>query len=208
MSDKPKVARPVSVDELCSLAKKVVDIFAQHDLACCLTGDLACALQSVPRRPYDLVVVVASEAHKQEQLKEMATETDPDFYLITPKDPRAKHKALCYKLPHQSGERKRGCEVHVLVPGMLNIPEVPKDRIETLRGLPVMPLPVLMFMKLQTWSDRRVSVQSYMKTKQHDEDVKDIRELLAVIRGRGGDLSTKALWSGCRSQLSSRRWVE
>ncbi|KZT63379.1 hypothetical protein DAEQUDRAFT_733893 [Daedalea quercina L-15889] len=123
----------------------------------------------------------------------MVTESDSDFYLITSKDVHAKHKALCYKLPHQSGERKRGCEVHVLLPDVLNIPEVPKDHIETLRKLPVMPLPVLMFLKLQTWSDRRVCVQSYMKSKQHDDDVKDIRELLFTIRGRGGDLSTKAL---------------
>ncbi|KAH9835007.1 uncharacterized protein C8Q71DRAFT_797715 [Rhodofomes roseus] len=153
----------VSFDELCNIAKK------------------------------DLVVVVASEEHKQEQLKEIVTESDPEFYLIARKDPRAGHKALCYKLPHRSGERKRGCEIHVLATGMLNIPEVPKDRVETLRGMPVMPLPILMFMKLQTWSDRRVSVQSYMKSRQHDEDVKDIRELLAIIRGRGGDLSTKGL---------------
>lgn len=138
-------------------------------------------------------MVVSSEEHKQDQLKEMITESDSEFYLIAPKDVRAKHKALCYKLPHRSGERKRGCEVHVLLPDVLNIPEVPKDRMETLRGLPVMPLPVLMFLKLQTWSDRRECVQSYMRSRQHDEDVRDIRELLAIIRGRGGDLSTKAL---------------
>lgn len=48
----PKAARPASFDELCDIAKKVVDVFAKHDLACSLTGDLACALQGVPRRSY------------------------------------------------------------------------------------------------------------------------------------------------------------
>ena len=53
MADKAhKVARPASFDELCDIAKKVIDVFAKHDLACSLTGDLACALQGVPRRPY------------------------------------------------------------------------------------------------------------------------------------------------------------
>lgn len=138
-------------------------------------------------------MVVSTEEYDQDQLKAMITASDGDFYLISPRDSRSKHKALCYKLPNRSSERKRGCEIHVLLPDVLNIPDVPKDRIETLRGLPVMPITVLMFLKLQTWSDRRESVASYMKSRQHDEDVKDIRELLAMIRGRGGDLSTKAL---------------
>lgn len=53
MADKaPKVVRPASFDELCDIAKKVVNVFAKRNLTCSLTGDLACALQGVPRRPY------------------------------------------------------------------------------------------------------------------------------------------------------------
>ncbi|KZT63380.1 hypothetical protein DAEQUDRAFT_145791 [Daedalea quercina L-15889] len=61
MSEKAaKATRPASLDELCSIAKKVVDIFAGRDLACCLTGDLACALQGVPRRPYVRPIPISS----------------------------------------------------------------------------------------------------------------------------------------------------
>ncbi|KZT08226.1 uncharacterized protein LAESUDRAFT_749072 [Laetiporus sulphureus 93-53] len=185
--------RPASVKELAEVSSKAVSVFKSSHLSSCVVGDLACALYGTSRRPVDVDLMVMTRAYEPEKLKQLLTKADTTFYLASAKDTHSSHKFLCSKLYYRPNERKRGCIFHILVPGTLHLPHIPQDKINSINGIPVMPVILLVFMKLQIWSDRRGSYTAYMKSKQHDEDVRDIAELLAIARSRGESISKDSL---------------
>ncbi|PCH35496.1 hypothetical protein WOLCODRAFT_166290 [Wolfiporia cocos MD-104 SS10] len=88
------------------------------------------------------------------------------------KDPAATYKVLWYRLSY-SLSRPRRCKADILVPGVMDIPDAPRDLVRTISELPVMPLALLLFLKLQSWTDHRDSPRDWMRPKQND-DVLDI----------------------------------
>jgi len=186
--------RPASFEELCGVAKKAISVFESSKISCCLAGDTACTLYGISRHPVELDIVVLTDAYPRENLERILTEADTDFYLVSPKDPRITYKLLCCKLSRRPGEHKRGCKVNIVIPRTLNIPNIPPDSIEHIKGLPVMPLRLLLFLKLQSWADRRDTLHHvYISSKQHNDDVKDISDLLVMVRSRGESVSREGL---------------
>ena len=115
----------------------------------------------------------------------MLVQADSDFYLINSRSPFATYKVLWYQRGRGQWHYNVGqrCKVDILVPGIMNIPAVPSQRVETLSGLPVMPLLPHLCLKLQAWDDHGKSYRSDMRVKQH-VDVRDVNRLLeiAVVR--------------------------
>jgi len=100
------------------------------------------------------------------------------FFLVPSKKWYATYKVLWHGYPF------RRCKVDILVPGIMNIPRVPGDRVEHQGGFPVMPLLPLLMLKLQAWEDHRNHHEGYMQVKQY-VDISDIRSLLKIARRKG-----------------------
>ncbi|OSX57442.1 hypothetical protein POSPLADRAFT_1156966 [Postia placenta MAD-698-R-SB12] len=181
-----------SYDELRDVAAKAVSIFASANLSCCLMGSLACKLYGTTRAPNDVDLIVLTSAHAQEPLKRMLAAADRNFTLVASKARFATYKVVWYRLPPRDGASARRCKVDILVPGTLNIPHVPAAHVATVRGLPVVPLAVLLLLKLQGWTDHRAARRVDMVVKQHD-DVRDIDDLLAIARRSGVDVRRESL---------------
>lgn len=86
-------------------------------------------------------------------------------------------------------------KVDILLPGILDIPDVPPSSIKRMRGLPAMPLMPLLMLKLQGWWDHQLSDRDIYVLKQHN-DRWDVEEMLVI-----------ALESGERVGESSLSWI-
>lgn len=138
-------------------------------------------------------IVVLTTRYPQEQLKQILVSTDPTFYLVSSKDPSATYKVLWYRFGSYRARYSTICKVDILQPGIMNIPDVPTQHIETIKGLSVMPLTLLLFMKLQGWTDHRDSPKAHMRPKQHN-DLRDLSELLDIAVERGEVMGRSTKW--------------
>ena len=86
----------------------------------------------------------------------------------------------------------RSCKVDVLIPGIMNIPSVPREKIVHIDSLPSMPLIPLILLKLQAWEDHRNAFKSYHRMKQWT-DVNDLELLLPIAISRRDSLE-KETW--------------
>lgn len=118
--------------------------------------------------------------------------TDSSFYTVASKDPFATYRVLYYRL----GIR-RSCKVDVLLPGIMNIPDVPIPRIVCRRRvseLPLMPFLPLLLLKLQAWMDHCAAEKYYLRAKQY-VDVRDINDLLELaVSEYGVDVAKDGKW--------------
>lgn len=121
-------------------------------------------------------MVVLTDAFGQETVKQMIVNNDEDFFLVRAKTPGATYKILYYALTPWGA----WCKVDILLPGTLNIPFVPTNLIARVRGMPLMPLFVVLLLKLQAWTDHRVAGRMDLREKQY-VDITDIKELLGII---------------------------
>ncbi len=137
-------------------------------------------MQELTIRPVrqDVDLVVLSTAYTQEALKELLVREDSQYTLVRSRNPRAAYRVLWYRIP---GTYQR-CNVDILIPGSLNVPDVPHEHIVTKAPhyLPAMPLLPQLLLKLQGWSDHRASPRTDMQFKQY-YDVRDIEALLAIV---------------------------
>ncbi|OCH83898.1 hypothetical protein OBBRIDRAFT_799534 [Obba rivulosa] len=168
------------------VATRAIDIFSSQGLKCCIFGGLACSLYGVTRTPGDVDLVIFTTEHSLEELKQILCDNDSKFFLVPSMKPFATYKVLWYGYPTY-----RQCKVDVLLPGIMNIPRVPDDRIIYQNDLPVMPLLPLLMLKLQGWEDHRNHQEMYMRRKQHS-DVSDVRGLLKIARQQGVHLADAA----------------
>lgn len=155
----------------------------------------------------------------------MLVRGDSRFYLLSSKNRFASYKVLWYRTQAYASQFF-DCKVDILIPGILNIPTVPRSRVPTLSigqyELPVMPLVPQLLLKLQGWSDHRASHRSDMRTKQY-VDVRDIDALLDIAVAKGAKIRAEdvdwmpesmitaaqgRLWSYTRSgsQKSATGW--
>ncbi|KAI8996634.1 hypothetical protein BD414DRAFT_455577 [Trametes punicea] len=173
----PQLAEPTR-EEILRAARKAIRVFADFGLQCCLFGSTACNLFGVSRTPNDVDIVIFTYDYNQEELKELLVQEDSDFYLVRSRNPTADYRILWCRLPTAR------CKVDILLPGVLNIPNVPRRRVRWISGLPVMPIIPLLLLKLQGWSDHRYSERRDMQEKQY-VDVDDIIDLLLIAIDRG-----------------------
>ena len=150
-----------------------------------------------------------SSSYSQETLKEILVREDSNFYLVRSKNWRATYRVLWYRLSANTYPRPSvDCKVDILIPGILNIPNVPQERVRTIEGLPVMPMIPQLLLKLQGWSDHRASSRSDMQLKQY-VDVDDIDQLLAIAVDEGASVgAAECRWlpGSMTGAASARLW--
>ena len=119
--------------------------------------------------------MVLNSTYEQEDLKRLIVSTNRQFYLVKSKDPFATYKVLWYRV-----SSRKSCKVDILIPGIMNIPQISMGRIEYSTGrLPLMPFSLNLLMKLQGWEDHRYASKSHLNRKQH-MDVQDLRYMLLI----------------------------
>ncbi|OJT10872.1 hypothetical protein TRAPUB_12605 [Trametes pubescens] len=178
------MSRPPTEEEILGVSRTVVDIFDSVGLRCCLFGSAACYLFGVNRTPNDIDMVVFTSDCDQEALKDILVNADSDFFLIESRNPNADYRVLwCSLRPSRRGNPRK-CKVDILIPGVLDLPTVPRRREKIIDDLPVMPLIPLLLLKLQGWDHHRDSPRADQRDKQY-VDVDDIGELLEIAVRRG-----------------------
>ncbi|KAI0325240.1 hypothetical protein GY45DRAFT_1374894 [Cubamyces sp. BRFM 1775] len=184
-----------STDQLITIVRKAIDIFACRGLKCCLVGSVASYEYGVPRTPNDIDLVVLTSLYEQETLKSMLVTADSSFYLVRSRNPYATYKVLWYRST-SAGAYSPSWKVDILLPGIMNIPNVPHDRIvsKSPHHIPLMPLIPHLLLKLQAWSDHRASHRSDQRMKQYT-DVRDIDQLLDIVL-RSGEHVRPPTWTG------------
>lgn len=129
-------------------AQKAIDAFAYYGLACCLVGGAACQLYGTSRtpgvrssvfiqsyllilNPQDVDIVILTTSYDTERLKAMLVARDPTFYLRLAKTFGATYKVLWARIVY-SYAQSDACKVDILTPGIMNIPDVPREHIVTI----------------------------------------------------------------------------
>ncbi len=94
-------------------------------------------------------MVVLTERYDQERLKQMLVRSDSNVYLVNSRNIHATYKVLWYRFP--DSYIGKHCKVDILVPGVMNIPNVPPERLvsNASHHLPLMPLIPYLLLKLQ-----------------------------------------------------------
>ncbi|KAF9014764.1 hypothetical protein BDZ89DRAFT_1076329 [Hymenopellis radicata] len=186
ISSRPRRPAILSSTEVFSVATATVNVLRSLGYSSCFVGSVACSVYGMSRTPNDIDIVVLGCSVSQEELKRQVTNFNSDFYTIASKDPLATYRVLWYRL---SGYH-RSCKVDLLLPGVMNIPNVPtvsiihRDHAPTSYGdrvsRPLMPFIPLLLLKLQAWMDHGESAKMHMRLKQ-PVDVADIKELLRLF---------------------------
>lgn len=133
---------------------------------------------------------------------------DSNFFLAAPENPDATYKVLWYDIPSSvprsthSPPIIRPCRVNLFVPGVMNIPDVPRGCVMEIpsgkwMGLPLMPLIPLLMLKLQDWmvhSKPGVAFTRRSVRTQRSVDFLTIGELLDVGVRRGYTVDAYRAW--------------
>ncbi|KAF7348733.1 Helicase ATP-binding domain-containing protein [Mycena venus] len=109
------------LDEVERVARATVTTLLSAGIRSCLVGGMACSIYGNSRVPNDVDIVCLTDKHTQEELKGILVANDINFYTIASKDPLATYRVLWYRLGF-----RRSCKVDVLLPGVMNIPPVPR----------------------------------------------------------------------------------
>ncbi|EEB94086.1 hypothetical protein MPER_07166, partial [Moniliophthora perniciosa FA553] len=176
--------------------RAIINVLKKLNLECCLMGSVACHAYGMSRLPNDVDMVVLNSPWTQEELKRQVVVADANFYTIASKDPFATYRVLFYRL-NTSHYYRRSCKVDLLIPGVMNIPNVPSDRVYADNALswPLMPFVPLLMLKLQGWTDHKESPKSHMRAKQY-VDIIDVLGLLELAEAQYADkkLSEEESW--------------
>lgn len=134
-------------------------------------------------------MVVLNSSHNQESLKSILVAEDSCFYLVRSKNPYAAYQVLWCRA---TASILRGrCKVDILLPGIMNIPDVSHRHIIYINNLPLMPIVPLVLLKPQCWDDHRNSAKHWERAKE-SIDILDVKSILAVARQKGAQVDTVA----------------
>ncbi|KAI0347956.1 hypothetical protein BDW22DRAFT_36981 [Trametopsis cervina] len=188
----PRYSSPTK-QEVRTVSRKAIDAFAHYGLKCVLVGGVACALYGNSRTPTDVDLVILTSVYDPERLKELLVQRDSTFYLRPARTFGATYKVLWARLVPYAYQPYNSCKVDILVPGIMNIPDVPTKHILSIDDYPVMPMIPLLLLKLQAWEDHRNAVKDYLRDKQW-QDVRDINEMLDIAARRGDKIKDVSDW--------------
>ncbi|KAH8094710.1 hypothetical protein BXZ70DRAFT_355039 [Cristinia sonorae] len=179
----------LALNEIYQVARDAVTIFTAQGLSSCLCGGTGCALYGMKNRsPNDVDIVVMTYAHDTEELKRILVLHSPRSFQLRP----SRKRGATYKILYYTFHSYKSCKVDILIPGIMNIPDIPSRRIPIIDGLPAMTFMPLLLLKLQAWDDHRKSERIDYRMKQHT-DARDIQELLKIARERH-EHKRDALW--------------
>ncbi|PFH48716.1 hypothetical protein AMATHDRAFT_149209 [Amanita thiersii Skay4041] len=158
----------------------------------CLCGSVACYIYGMDSRtPKDVDIIVLNATPSDcESIKSSLVSTDRHFLLVPARDPRDTYKVLW----HSTYQER--CKVDILTPGILNIPQVPTDRLVLLKShsnLPLLPFIPLLFLKVQAWSHHGSSDKIRLQFKQI-QDVLDIEDLVDIAVSYGDNKKDEEGW--------------
>lgn len=116
----------------------------------------------------------------QEDLKQRVVEADHSFYLVPSKKPGASYKVLWYQ-----NYPSRRCKVDLLLPGIMNIPQIEFTDIDRPEpGKPCAPFTLVFLLKLQAWQQHRDSGEVRFRIKSNT-DAWDLRRMLPIALAKG-----------------------
>ena len=118
-----------------------------------------------------------------EAIKQRLCEENDRFYTVRARNPRDWWRVLYW----DTGSNEPGFErfkIDILVPGVLDLPDIHPHYIIRIDTFPCAPLALLLLHKLKGWDDRRGSHRSDFLAKL-PEDVRDIADLLRIANRLG-----------------------
>ncbi|PFH44674.1 hypothetical protein AMATHDRAFT_72220 [Amanita thiersii Skay4041] len=148
--------------------------------------------QSFPK-DVDIIILNTSPTDR-ESIKSSITTTDSRFFLISAKNPRDKYKILWFSTGLSYPRR---CKVDILTPGLLNIPQIPTNRLVRLdpyNNLPLLPFIPLLLLKVQGWSHHRSALDKLHHRKKVPQDVRDVEELVGIAVQKGFRRKDEEAW--------------
>jgi len=118
-----------------------------------------------------------------EAIKRRLCQEDDRFYTVRARNPRNRWKVLYWRTDSDEPDFER-FKIDILVPGVLDLPNVHPHYIIKFDRLPCAPLHLLLLHKLKGWDDRRYSRRPDFLAKLPG-DVRDIRDLLQIANRLG-----------------------
>ncbi|KAN0133060.1 hypothetical protein V8E53_009090 [Lactarius tabidus] len=176
---------PPSAKEIEKIARRTTDIIKVHITTnVCVFGSAAAHLWAdIGRVPHDIDILVHHPYFDAERIKEIIANADSRYFLKPSRFRKAKHKILMCRLPGWHAYH-RCVKVDILIPGTINLPEIPASATPDIERIPVMPLFELLVMKTQGWWNHRVSPRKDFQAKV-DADVDDVDALLDRAKEEG-----------------------
>jgi hypothetical protein len=110
-----------------------------------------------------------------EGIKERIAEADSRYFL---EKRGATHHILYCRLPGWMTHAGRRVKVDILVPPALNLPKFTESEVNSIDGIPVMPIFEVLVTKMQAWWDRRTST----RRDNQDKESADVSDILALLK--------------------------
>ncbi|TFK77494.1 hypothetical protein BDN72DRAFT_753881 [Pluteus cervinus] len=176
---------PLSLEDIRRTARATFAALNSASLDGCLVGSAACSEHGATRMPNDVDILVLTDHKIIEEIQAAIMLADPHFSLSRlDNDPTAPSTVLWYTLSAPR-EPIRACRVDIFVPGSIQLPLVPLDRIicSSVTNFPVMPLIAVLLHKAIAWVARGRLSGPHARSKQAS-DIADTKDLLAVARER------------------------
>ncbi|KAG6896081.1 hypothetical protein C0992_010455 [Termitomyces sp. T32_za158] len=180
----PPIAHPTRTQMVMMAAKDSIRLLHKCGCRSAIFGGLACFLYGNTRVPNDvdlLVLLPPGSTVTVEELKLNLVVLNPNHFFTTPsKDSLPSYCILWYRLnddPVQTD--KTSCKVDLLLPGTMNLPNLPSSLIHWDEGLPLVPFSLLLLQKLQAWDDHRKS-KDPIKWQRQRTDMEDLDGLTSL----------------------------
>ncbi|KAH8916321.1 hypothetical protein BT69DRAFT_1270553 [Atractiella rhizophila] len=161
------------------VAKAAIQALSTCGYDAAILGSLASRQYGVMRSPNDVDILVLPrpwDLSSQEDIKRSVVRVDSRFYLRDAKTPGATDKVLYFKAYSYS---RTYTKVDLLLPGVMNLPTLPPEKVMMIGDLPIGPFSLLLLTKLQCWDDNRQAIQYFKQQKQYT-DASDIEALLRL----------------------------
>ncbi|PFH44833.1 hypothetical protein AMATHDRAFT_165893 [Amanita thiersii Skay4041] len=176
------------------VSRRTVEALGECGYKCCLFGSAACHLWGMEDRiPKDIDIVVLTKDDAEVVKAKLAAPDGSRFYLVAGQHPTERYNVLWYALCWTPPIR---CKIDIVTPNTrsLYIPNVPRNLINTITEIPVMPFLPLLLLKLQGWDDHHKADEARLR-KKIPQDETDVINLLTMAGGDSGN------------RLRSNRWL-
>ncbi|KZP30748.1 hypothetical protein FIBSPDRAFT_926211 [Athelia psychrophila] len=128
-------------------------------IKCAIFGSLAYKMYgSTDREPETLGVLVWSptaEKYDLQLLRSQIADTDFTIFSLRAKNPRSKESDLWYH--GRWKDKDLHCQIIITVPGIQNFPGISINRVSLVDGLPLIPIPIALFLLLVQWERKTPS---------------------------------------------------
>ncbi|KZP30740.1 hypothetical protein FIBSPDRAFT_1037998 [Athelia psychrophila] len=164
---------PPTYETVRAAATAVTHILSEMGITCAIFGSLAYKIYgSIDRDPESLSVVVwppTAEKYDLQLLRSQIADADFTVFSLGSKSQRSKESGLWYR--GRPNDKASHCQIIIIVPGMQDLPGISVDRISLVDGLPLIPIPIVLFQLLVQWERK---TQNGTKEYQYTSDIRAI----------------------------------